>query len=88
MKFEKIVHESVNPDGAFQDQPGAVKTEGSVIMSQEDGGCDVKGCKCSEGHWLSVFMPRTKDGIVEGVKVTFDNWGEMQLFLSMRDVTN
>lgn len=89
MKIEKFIHKNVNHDGTFSDsQPGAVKTAGSITMSDEDGGCGLENCKCSEGHWMSIALPRTKEGIVEVTRAQLDNWGEMQLFLVNRELVN
>ncbi len=86
MKIETFKHKGVNQDGTFQDMPGAVQTKGSIVMSQDGGGCDIDGCKCSQGHWLTIVLPRTESGVVQGVTVKFDNYGEMALFLSMRQL--
>ena len=85
-KIEKVIHEGVLPDGTFKNEPGAVVVNGSVRMSQKEGGCDVKKCKCSNGHWLSIVMPRTENGIVECISVTFDSQEEMNAFFVSREI--
>lgn len=82
MKIEKIIHDQVQPDGTFSSLGGAIETKGKIVMSQADGGCDLDNCKCSEGHWITIVLPRTKGGVVEGVKVKFDNKAEMDKFLN------
>lgn len=88
MKVEAFKHEGVKPDGTFENKAGAVYTKGRIIMSRENGGCDLHGCTCSEGHWITIVEPRTEDGIVEGVKVMFDNKSEMDTFLKKRELIN
>lgn len=85
MKIEKIVHENVKRNGTFEDRPGAVETDGVIRMSDGDG-CGAQGCHCSDGHWISVFLPRNSYGIVEGIKVTFDDGNEMQRFFNSKEI--
>ena len=87
MHIKKFRHENVLPDGTFSNQSGSVETKGKIIMSQENGGCSLSHCSCSEGHWISICAPRTPDGVVEGIKVIFDNKAEMQLFLKQRELS-
>ena len=87
MKITKFKHVNVKPDGTFKDQRGAVITEGAIRMSQKGGGCDLKGCHCSDGHWLTIVKPRTKKGVVEGTTVTFDDQEEMDVFLKTRELS-
>jgi len=87
MKIEPWKYEDVNEDGTFPDEPGAVNTAQGITMSEENGGCGLEHCKCSEGHWICITFGRdTKTRAVEGVTVYFDNWGEMQLLLSTRKI--
>ena len=81
MQIETFKYENVLSDGTFLEETGAVETKGKIIMSQKNGGCNLKGCKCSEGHWITIVQPRTEDGIVEGIKMKFDNSKEMQDYL-------
>lgn len=69
MRFEKIVYKKVNPDGTFKDEKGAVNTEGTVRMGLGEG-CGIPTCHCSDGYWVSVFLPRTRRGVIEGIVVT------------------
>ena len=77
MKLRTFTHTGVKPDGTFDDKNGAVGTKGGVSMSQPSGGCGLEGCYCSEEHWLTISMPRTEDGVVMGISVTFDSLDEM-----------
>lgn len=75
MKFSKIVHKNVKEDGTFIDRPGAVDTNGGIVII--NGNCGTSGCHCSDGYFISIFMPRTEDGIVEGIKIQFSSRKEM-----------
>ncbi len=83
MKIEKFVNTGVNKDGIIEGG-GAVITDGGIRMSPPNGGCTIETCSCSEGHWLSIILPRTEDGVVEGVKVKFDSAPEMTQLLGLR----
>jgi hypothetical protein len=85
MKFEKFKHTGVKKDGTFEDEPGAVVTNGAIRMSMGEG-CGLKGCHCSDGFWITMVMPLDA-GIVEGVKVTFDSRREMNKFLKTHSLT-
>lgn len=80
MKINHFKHTGVSPDGKIAGG-GAVTTKGRVSKSAEEGGCGSKGCNCSPGHWISFCLPRTEDGIVEGVSIHFDNKEEMDWFI-------
>jgi len=84
MKIEKFKHENVLPDGTFINKAGEVETNGKILISKNNGSCDLNDCKCSEGHWITIVQPRTKEGIVEGLKVKFDSKVEMQKLLCGR----
>ena len=64
-------HEGVNPDGTFKNEPGAVNTKAHVGISAPGGGCDMKGCGCSPGHWIVIGNGRTKSGVVSGKTLSF-----------------
>jgi len=81
MRTEHFKHEGVKPDGTFENEPGAVITTGGVRMSANNGGCGIDTCHCSDGHWISIISPRTEQGIVEGMKMIFDNKKEMEEYL-------
>jgi hypothetical protein len=66
MQIEKFVHTGVKNDGTFN-KAGAVVTTGSVRMSNGEG-CCLPNCHCSDGYWVTIIMPRTKDGKVEGIQ--------------------
>lgn len=86
MKVETFKHENVLPDGTFSDKSGAVRVKGGIRMSQNNGGCGLDACRCSDGHWITIAKPRTKDGIVEGLCVRFDNQLEMEEFFKNRNM--
>ena len=80
MKIETHFTKGVAPDGTVE-SGGAVNVNGGIRMSHIDGGCGSKGCHCSDGHWISIIKPRTDEGIVEAVKMTFDDRAEMDHYL-------
>ena len=86
MKIESFKYEGVKPDGTFIKGAGSIHTNGRIVMSETNGGCSLKGCNCSQGHWISIVKPRTEDGVVECVKVSFDNQAEMDLFFMVRNL--
>ena len=86
MQIKSFRHTGVLEDGTFESGVGAVETKGKIVMSQEDGGCSADGCTCSNGHWISIIKPRTEDGVVEGVQVTFDDYFEMKRFLANGEI--
>lgn len=81
MKIESFKWEGVKPNGTFENEAGAVETKGKIVMSDPNGGCGLENCNCSEGHWISIIKPRTEEGIVEGIKVKFENSFEMDTFI-------
>lgn len=87
MKIETFRHTKVKPNGTFENKLGAVITEGGIRMSPDRGGCDLKGCRCSEGHWITIVKPRTAKGVVEGTRVKFDNKAEMDEFLRTKELS-
>ncbi len=82
MKIETFIHENVLPNGTFKDKLGAVEVNGSIRMSPKGGGCTIKTCHCSDGHWYMTALPRTKKGVVAGTRIIFENQKEMDEFLS------
>ncbi|MFA5300530.1 MAG: hypothetical protein WC389_20275 [Lutibacter sp.] len=60
MKVTTFKHENVNPNGTFKDKRGAVCTDGRISASTPKGNCGLKGCHCSDGHWISIVKPRTE----------------------------
>ena len=84
MKIEEIIHTHVKRDGTFEHGPGAVETSGCIRMS--DGcGCGIPNCHCSDGYWISVFLP-LENRMVKGIKVTFDNKKEMDYFFKFHEI--
>lgn len=84
MKIKTFKHENVLPNGTFANQNGAVEVKGVITMSKKNGGCGLKSCHCSDGHWITIVKPRTDDGVVEGIRVEFDDMTEMQKFFNER----
>ena len=82
MNITRFRHTGVKPDGTFEQGLGAVKTKGSISRSHERGGCGMRGCKCSPGHWIAVALPRTDEGVVEGFTIRFKNKQEFNRFLT------
>jgi hypothetical protein len=76
MEITKFIHHHVSPD--------KLNTHGFIAISSETGGCGEKGCHCSDGHWISIGLPRTKNGVVQGLKVQFDSPEELKKFLEKR----
>ena len=77
MKFEKYKYKGVAPDGTVEDG-GAVFTKGGIYIGVG------KGC---DQFSITVTMPRTEGGIVEGIKVTFDSRAEMlRALLAVRNM--
>ena len=81
MRIEKYVYEHVNENGTFPNpEEGAVETRGVVRMSTGEG-CSLEHCHCSDGHWITIGLPRTPEGVVEVMTVYFDDGAEMDAFL-------
>lgn len=83
MKITKYRHTGVLPNGNVE-SGGAVHTEQMIRMSPKSGGCGLSTCHCSDGHWISIALGRTEDGIVEGLTVKFESQKEMNKFLKER----
>jgi hypothetical protein len=82
MKTRTFRHENVLPDGTFSDKAGAVGTKGGIKMSASRGGCGIRTCNCSPGHWISITQPRTEEGIVVGTVINFTDKKEMDKYLN------
>ena len=76
MQFKKIVHKEVKEDGTFKNEKGAVHTKGKVMFGVDD--CPLDNPPV---YWLSVILPRTSEGVVEGIKVEFETREEMRRML-------
>ena len=63
MKFSTFINKNVRKNGTLK-SGGSVYVEGSIQLSDTKGGCGLGECNCSEGHWLSIVMTRTKCGTV------------------------
>ena len=91
MKVIKWIHENVMPNGVVIDnygnEDGAVGIAPEIKMSADEGGCSIKNCTCSDGHWIMIADGYNEESrTVEGMTVFFDNWGEMQLFLTFKQL--
>jgi hypothetical protein len=87
MEIRKFIHREVQPDGTIKNkgrQRGQIETSGGILISAKGGGCGSPGCHCSDGHWISISLPRTKNGIVQGLTVQFDSPAEMEKFFKKR----
>lgn len=84
MKITKFVHEGVARDGKCKGG-GAVITEPLIRMSTGEG-CGLDNCHCSDGWWISIGLPRTLDGKVEGVIVHFDDQVEYDEFMERHEI--
>lgn len=80
MEFKKFKHKGVLIDGSFKKEKGSVETKGCVRIFRGEG-CGLEGCHCSDGYSISICMPRTEKGIVEGMNVRFANKKEMERFI-------
>lgn len=79
MRYEKIVHQNVRPDGTLP-EGGAIETRPIIRMSTGEG-CGLIGCHCSDGYWISIGSGRRPDGTVEIVRVVFKDRAEIHEFL-------
>ena len=82
MLIDMWKHEGVNKNGQCA-SGGAVTTTLNVVLSQPNGGCDLPGCNCSEGHWLCISLPRSSNGVVSGVTIKCDNKIQLIQLLEM-----
>lgn len=53
-----------------------VAINGKVSISAPNGGCDLEGCNCSPGHWISIIEP-LKGNTLEGVTYHFESRFEL-----------
>jgi len=86
MKFEKFKYENVSPEGLIPNDGGQIAVVGMILdstnkeakMTKHSVDLDTLKSSCEEvKNWLTIVMPRTNDGVVEGIKVEFDSIGEM-----------
>ena len=78
MNIEKYVHKDVNKKGIVK-SGGAVETKPFLRIGRANG-CGLPDCHCSDGYWISIGFG-LKKGVVEGVKVTFEDKEEMKRYL-------
>lgn len=71
--IEEYSYTNVNPDGTFENEPGAVNVEATIKFSAPRGGCSIPGCRCSPGHWICIGEKRTDAGEVKGKTLYFKN---------------
>lgn len=92
MRIEEWTIENVDAEGNTHDAAGQidgnVDTEPGISMTDNDnGGCNLEKCHCSDGHWLTISFGRNPTTtVVRGVTVYFDNYGEMALFLATKNL--
>ncbi|MGO3181231.1 MAG: hypothetical protein ACTIJ9_00210 [Aequorivita sp.] len=53
---------------------------GGVMFSPDDGGCILEGCKCTEGHWVSINLPLDDNGDSETIFIEFKDAYEFSNF--------
>jgi len=74
MKLEKILYTRVKRDGTFDNPPdhisGVVETSGVVKLDNVDG-----------RPFLLLLLPRSLNGIVEGITAEFENQAEFTSFI-------
>jgi hypothetical protein len=75
MNIKKLRYENIRPDGSSDTESGIVCVRGNIST-----GVDHKG------RWLTAALPRTDDGVVEGVIVEFADDAEFEKFLSEETV--
>ena len=80
MKITKFKHKEVEKNGIIK-SGGAVITKGGIIIVK--GSCDLLGCHCSDGYFLSIVLP-LKNKIVEGIEVRFKDYKEMKNELKLK----
>lgn len=71
MKIIPIKYKNVSPTGMLPNGGGAVVETGIVRMGNMSNGLI---------PWILILQPRTEDGIVQGLRVEFDNIDEMETF--------
>ena len=86
MKMNHFKHTGVKPDGTFEGRMGAV---GTGLNINHGDGCGSRGCHCSDGYWFLIGIPRTADGVVEGMNVKFEDRQEYETFIqAVKEATN
>lgn len=70
MKLEKILHTRVKRNGTFDNQPGVIVTSGVARFGDKDG-----------RPFLLLLLPRSLNGIVEGIAAEFENQAEFTSFI-------
>jgi len=64
MKFEKFIYKGVNDDGTFKNEEGQIDVNGGILKGYSDE---------NNNPFITISLPRSEDGVVEGIKVTFKN---------------
>jgi hypothetical protein len=72
MEMKYYEYHNVDPKTGKVPEGGAVETQGRIMFSENEG-CGLPSCHCSDGYWLSVVLPITKNGTVRGITVYFDD---------------
>lgn len=82
MKINEIIHEKVKRDGTFENEEGAVETDGGIRMNASyRRDCGLEDCHCADGYWITIMLPRDSWGKVHGMQVQFDNKKEYDRFI-------
>jgi hypothetical protein len=84
MEIKEFEHKGVSKDGIIEGG-GAVRTKAWVGMGYGEG-CGLEGCNCSNGYWITIASPRTKEGTVKGMQIKFTDKKEMDKFLKTRSL--
>lgn len=76
MNITSFLHADVSESGVVKNG-GEVAVNGRFTTSERGGGCGLRHCHCSGGHWIFKVFPRTAEGNVFGYKVSFSSQQEL-----------
>lgn len=78
MRIEHWEYEDVMPDGKCL-SGGALEVKQNIKLSNSiNGGCSIKNCNCSDGHWMCINYGYNKENMtVSGTTIYFDDYKEM-----------
>lgn len=71
MEIKTFKYENVSSEGLLPNDGGQIGVDGNIMHSINHG-CDENG-----KHYITISSHRTEDGVVEGIKVVFDDAEEM-----------
>lgn len=72
MKIDKIIYRGVDRDGSTEDGEGMVEVKPFIWSCQKT--------MADSGYWITVGLGRDKKGVVEVIRVAFEDEGEMGEF--------